>query len=160
MSRNGIVIEVKGEYAAISTSRRGICGDCADRSSCSFESAMGSDAPEIVQAGNPVGASPGDLVEFDLPGFTELKLSILIWAVPIIGLIAGAIIGSRIHGFFSLSNDLSTLIGAVFGFFLFFAPIVIYDRMVASDPKLNPSIIRVIPSPCPTGEASDEQQDS
>ena len=140
--------------ALISTSRRGICAECAERSSCSFESALGKDVPEEVFANNPVGASPGDHVEFELPGRTELKLSFLIWAVPVIGLMTGAILGHRLLSIFSLSNNAATLIGAVIGLIFAVLPVVAYDRRIAKNQKLIPSITRITRTPCEKVDSS------
>lgn len=148
MPRQGIVIETRADTALISTSRRGVCGECAQRPSCSFESALGSDASDEVLANNPLGATPGDQVEFDLPDGVELKLSILIWAVPVIGLLAGAIIGSRLSPALSLPENTAALIGAVAGLFISIVPVIVYDRLAANDPRLVPSITKITRTQC------------
>ncbi|MHC4945379.1 MAG: SoxR reducing system RseC family protein, partial [Planctomycetota bacterium] len=115
MSRLGHVIDAKGDRARITTSRRGVCEECNERSTCAFDMALGKDKPVEVVALNPIGARPGDFVEFDLPGHTELKVSLLVWVVPLAGLIAGAVLGSNVHGAFGLSQDLGTLLGSFAG---------------------------------------------
>jgi sigma-E factor negative regulatory protein RseC len=150
MPRYGVIIETDSGRAIIKTSRRGICAECSDKASCSFESALGKDAPEEVRAQNPINARAGDHVEFDLPGRTELKLSLMIWGLPIAGLIAGAVTGARLHPILSLSSDAAALLGAVAGLVLSIVPLVIYDRLVKNDQRLVPVIIRrANPASCP-----------
>jgi sigma-E factor negative regulatory protein RseC len=142
MSRLGHVIETRGDHATISTSRRGICDGCSEKSSCSFESALGKDTPEEVLALNPVNARVGDHVEFDLPGHTELKVSLVVWGVPVAGLIAGAAAGSNLG--LPLSEDLATLLGAVAGSVLAYLAVMLYDRRAARDSRLKPRILKIV----------------
>ena len=150
MSRIGTVIETRGDRALVATSRRGICADCADRSTCSIENALGKDTPDEIEVLNPIGARPGQTVEFDLPGHAELKVSLLIWAVPIVGLIAGAAAGAKLLANLGPSTDLATLIGAVAGISCGFAIVVACDRKAARRRTLVPRIKKIVnPATCP-----------
>ena len=149
MPRIGIVIETTGQSARVSAPRRGVCEGCADRSSCSFENALGEDKPEMVEVHNPIGAQPGQTVEFDLPGHTELKVSLLVWVVPLIGLVTGAVLFASLHERLSLGEDSATLLGAGVGFAAAFLPVVLFDRLAAGKTRYVPSILKVVnPSSC------------
>ncbi|HUT56156.1 MAG TPA: SoxR reducing system RseC family protein [bacterium] len=144
MPRVGIVIETRAHEAVVSTHKRGICADCADHSSCSLEGAMGKEVPEDVVARNPINARVGDYVEFDLPGLTELKLSLLIWGLPVAGMVAGALIAPH-HVPAALADaDTASFIGAVIGLIVSAVPIVIYDRLSRRDRNLVPEITRTV----------------
>lgn len=150
MPRIGYILETDGDRATVSTTRRGICAACSERSSCSFENALGKDVPEEVVVRNGIGARTGDYVEFDLQGHVELKVSLLVWIVPLAGLIAGAAIGAGVHRHLSLEQDPATLLGAVAGFVVSFAVVVLCDRLAAEDARLLPLVLRVVePSSCP-----------
>ena len=156
MSRIGTVIETRGDRALLSTSRRGICDGCSERSACSFESsggiedAYGGAASDEIEVLNPINARPGQTVEFDLPGHAELKVSLLIWAVPIVALIAGAAAGAKLLAATGLSVDLATLIGAAAGIGLGFAIVVACDRRAARTRTLVPRIKKIVnPATCP-----------
>lgn len=149
MPRIGIVIETTGQSARVSAPRRGVCDGCADRSSCSFENALGEDRPEMVVVRNPIGARPGQTVEFDLPGHTELKVSLLVWVVPLAGLVTGAALLTFLHERLSLARDSATLLGAAIGFAVAFLPVVLLDRLAAGKSRYVPSILKVVnPSSC------------
>jgi len=148
MPRFGIIVETIGDQAVIETSRRGICAECSHQSSCSLEGALGKDVPEKVRANNPIGAKVGDVVEFDLKGHTELKLSLLIWAVPLAGLITGAMTGASVSESLSLSADTAAFIMGLAGLVLFFVPVMVYERYFAKDHRLTPDILRITRDTC------------
>ena len=149
MPRIGIVIETTGQSARVSAPRRGVCDGCADRSSCSFENALGQDKPEMGEVYNPIDAQPGQTVQFDLPGHTELELSLLVWVVPLIGLVAGAALLASLHEQLSLGQDSATLLGAGLGFAAAFLPVVLCDRLSVGKTRYVPSILKVVsPSSC------------
>jgi len=161
MSRIGTVIELMEGKALVSTSLRGVCDGCGKKDSCAFDYALGKGRPEQVVAENPVRATPGDLVEFDLAGHAELRVSLLVWGAPIVGLIAGAFFGERLHLPLGLSSDAATLIGAFAGLALIFALLIAYDRLFAKkDRALTPRITRVVKHPCPEEGADGNQRSS
>ncbi len=145
MPRIGVVLDTEGEHARLETSRRGVCDGCADHSSCAVEGVVATGVSEVVTARNPVGARPGDRVEFDLPGHTELKLSFLVWVVPLCGVLAGAILGAAAHPLLPLDRDLATLLGSVLGIAVAFAVVIPIDRKARGSAALVPRILKVIP---------------
>jgi sigma-E factor negative regulatory protein RseC len=147
MARVGTVLEVRGEHALIEAARRGVCEGCADQQSCAVDALGSSDHIESVLAHNPVAAGPGDVVEFDLAGHAELRISLLVWVVPLAGLIAGAIVGANLHGAISLGRDVGTLAGAVLGVALAFGAVVAVDRRSRGSPDLVP-VVRKVLTPC------------
>ena len=156
MSRVGIVLKTDGKDATISTSRRGICDGCSEKTSCSFENALGKAKADIVTVDNPIGAKLGDHVEFDLTNHTELKISLLVWGLPLVGLVIGAIIGAGLHGQGSLSQDTYTLFGALIGFFAAFSLVVFANRLLKNSRHLLPSIERVVePASCTVNDQID-----
>ncbi len=152
MSRTGTVLKTSGDHALVAATRRGICDGCADRSNCSVEdpfthAAEASDEVlEHLTARNPIQAQPGDHVEFDLPGHTELSLSVLVWIVPLLGLIAGAVLGANIHQVLSMDRDSATLLGLLAGAAAAFAVVMRIDRKAAGDERLTPVILKVLSS--------------
>ncbi len=142
MPRIGLILNTKDKYATVSTSRSGVCADCAEKSSCSSGESEEKGVPEIITAVNPIQAKPGDYVEFDLSGHTELKVSLIVWVVPLIGLIMGAFAGSYL--FQKLSQDSGTLLGAFLGFIIAFSIIMVYDRYFVDKEELIPLISKKV----------------
>ncbi len=157
MSRIGTILKTSGNHALVSTTRRGICDGCTDRSSCTYDDPFTNateDMLEKITALNPVNAQPGDHVEFDLPGHTELSLSVLIWVVPLLGLIAGAVLGAYTHQLLSMDRDSATLLGLVAGAAAAFAVVIRIDRKATGDERLTPVIQKVLSSSPPTASCS------
>ena len=121
---------------------RASCDSCADHGGCGVGD--GPTRNQLITAKNAVGARAGDTVEIDLPPRGELKLSFLVWVVPLIGLIGGAVGGALIHSALGLSQDIGTLLGAAFGFALAYLVLRRIDRSVADDPRLSPYIVKVV----------------
>lgn len=151
MPRHGIIIELAGDKALVSTHLRGVCGDCPDRPTCALETAMADSLPENVLALNPIHARPGDRVEFDLAGSVELKLSFIVWVVPLVGLIAGAVLGGLLLSD-RLGADLAALLGAAAGLAVALVPVIRYDRKLRRDPRLTPVITRLLTDGCSEDE--------
>jgi sigma-E factor negative regulatory protein RseC len=146
MPRLGTVIAVHGDHAQIETSRRGICDGCSDQESCAVDGVAAQGSSDRISARNPIQASIGDRVEFDLPGHTELKVSLLVWVVPLVGLTAGAIVGASVHHLIPLDRDTATLIGLVVGTALAFGVVKIFDRKARGDTNLVPEILKILPT--------------
>lgn len=144
MARVGTVQEINGKYAVISSSRRGICEGCSDKSSCSFDSALGKSTPELLTVINAAQAKPGDQVEFDLTGHTELKVSLVVWLVPLLGLILGAAAGSFYHELLGVAENSGTLIGLILGLAIGFACVVAYERLLVNKEDTLPVLLKVI----------------
>ncbi len=133
----------------MTTSRRGICEGCSEKSTCAFDNALGKAKPEMITVLNPIDAEPGDSVEFDLTGHNELKISMVVWVIPLIGLIVGAFSGSAISRIFALPTDPVTLGGLVLGFLIAFVIVMIYERYIATEKEVLPSIIKKVnPTDC------------
>jgi len=153
MSRTGTIVKLSGHHALVATTRRGICDGCQEASHCALDASSAGDTdqvPEELMARNPLQAKPGDRVEFDLEGHTELKLSLLVWIVPLLGLIAGAILGATFHPLLALDRDAATLLGLAAGAAVAFAIVMRIDRKVAKDERLVPVILKVLPAPLGT----------
>jgi len=145
MARIGTVIAIHGDHASVEASRRGICDGCSDHSSCTAEGVSTTGASEAVTARNPIHARPGDHVEFELPGHTELKISFVVWVVPLIGLVAGAVMGANFHHLVPIGRDAATLIGLLLGAGLAFGVVMAIDRRARGDDNLVPEIVKVLP---------------
>jgi sigma-E factor negative regulatory protein RseC len=151
MLRTGQVIAVHGDRAEVATNRQGICADCADKTSCSAGAANNPGVAEVVSVHNPLHARPGDTVEFDLPGHSELRVSLLVWVVPLIGIIVGALSGTKLPPLPFLDRDLTTLLGAALGAAVAFTLLIRVDKRARSDESLVPVILRVVPAAsCPS----------
>ncbi len=94
----GTVIAVDGENATVAFKRSKACGDC--HACISF----GTDQAQTVIR-NTLGAAIGDRVAIELHQGSVFKASLILYGLPIVLLLAGVLLGSRI----------SDLAGAIIG---------------------------------------------
>lgn len=144
MSRYGIIIDTDAGRARVSAAPRGPCGECTGQGACALHIGGTGGNPEVVTADNRLGARPGDTVELELPGRMELKLSLLIWVVPLVGLIGGAVAGTLLAGRLAADEDVTALAGSVLGFLLSFVFLRRVDRKAAGGAQLVPRVARVV----------------
>lgn len=116
MEETGIVRNIVGEKAVVLVKRQSVCDQCS--SSGSLCRGMG-DMNEI-EAMNRAGAKEGDTVRVLFKPYSYLKGTALIYGVPAICLVAGAVFGkSFLPRFFPQSDP--ELLSAFCGFALFIA---------------------------------------
>jgi sigma-E factor negative regulatory protein RseC len=143
MSPIGTVLETDGNRAEVSTSREDPCGGCSERSACGM-GLFAKPREVLLTAENRVNARPGDTVELALSAPTALRLSLLVWILPLAGLIAGAVLGVALHERLRIGEDPAALLGAAVGVVASALLLVRYDRRAARDRRLVPRIVKVV----------------
>lgn len=86
MTETGRITEVGGRTATVRLDG-GPPGGCGGCRAC----AMGRDGARIVEGLNEAGARPGDRVRVEIPDGALLKVSALLYGVPLAGFLAGAL---------------------------------------------------------------------
>ena len=137
-------METGGSRARVSAALRGFCGTCSEGGSCHLHLSAAPDRTEVVTAQNDAGAKRGDTVELDLLGHAELRLSLLVWAVPLAGIVGGAVAGVLLAGLVGLAEDPAALGGAALGFGVSMLILRKLDRHAAANGRLLPHIVRIV----------------
>jgi len=145
-TEQGIVIKVDTKTAWIKTTKTGACESCSAKSSCHT---LGGGKEMEVEAINEAGAQIGDQVVIGFETASLLKVSFLIYIFPILGLIAGAIVGDAVAPYFSMNKSLSALLIGGFVFFLCYLFIRKKGNELAKDRSYHPKVIRILPAPQP-----------
>ena len=86
----GTVIESRGGTARVLVKRNSACDHCPSRSCCA---SLGGDL-KGVDVSNVIGAKEGQQVKIGISPKAVLKASFILYMVPILALIIGAMIGS------------------------------------------------------------------
>ncbi|MGA1839142.1 MAG: SoxR reducing system RseC family protein [bacterium] len=105
----GTVIDIVPEGALVRIKRTDACHGCPSAGICH----MGGSGEREVLARNPFGARKGEMVEIEIKEGLLLKASFIIYMLPILGLLMGALFGRWIINFFGLPFNENT--GAVLG---------------------------------------------
>ncbi len=137
----GTVTKVEGVTALVAVKKKSSCDGCTAGGACKTTA----DGAEI-EAINPIHAKEGQTVKLSMQPYTYLKGSMLIYGMPVVILITGAIIGKNIGEKYITGVD-SDLVAAVLGFsclLLSFIGIKIWSRNISSKTEYKPVIEEII----------------
>ena len=112
----GIVRELDGGRALVEVQRRTACGGCASQGSCgtSVIAAWFGRRPSRLWARTAMPVRVGETVLVSLPEATLLQASLLMYLLPVLGLVGGAALGSLLAGP-GAGSDLPGIAGGVLG---------------------------------------------
>lgn len=140
---DGIVIESENGVAEIALISSDNCEECSAKLFCKPKT----DDTKILKVSDPFGTKPGDEVRISVAGSTVLKVSFLMYGMPLILFIAGILLGMDFYKNSSEPEILSfvsgvMLMGIYFLLFYFFnikntAPVLPKITFV----KRNPSVV-------------------
>lgn len=91
MQEIGVVTKLDGEYAIVEVAKKSACDGCAVGSVCKDE---GNEVVHI-RALNTVLAKQGDRVVVSFDSITYIKGSLLVYALPVVLMVIGAIAGKQ-----------------------------------------------------------------
>ncbi|OWZ83148.1 SoxR reducing system RseC family protein [Natranaerobius trueperi] len=111
------------------------CGACSDGKKSN---------ENTIWAKDNKNAEVGDFVEIEIPEKNLLKVSILLYLVPIIFLLIGIIIGQKFAEINNLSENSVGLISGVFFMGLSYLGINIIDRRIGESDQVKPKIRSII----------------
>ncbi|GAB4540535.1 MAG: hypothetical protein Fur0020_09740 [Thermodesulfovibrionia bacterium] len=140
IEERGVVIKTEGIMATVKVLKRGSCEGCMARGVCE----PSEDAMEI-EALNPIQAKIGQTVEVSIVPQTYLRSAIYVYGLPLIVLIAGAIIGKNIGELYikGIDSDLLAAILGLGGFFITFIFIRLWSKKAEKRTEYKPIIKRI-----------------
>jgi sigma-E factor negative regulatory protein RseC len=156
-TEKGTVQRVENGWAWVETTRKGGCDRCSQKGHCHL---VGDGSNRmIIKAENVARASSGDLVEVFLSTKTRLKGIFIVYMFPVLGLLAGAIVGSSFSKGFGWNGDGGTVLFAVSGLILAFLLAKVFESRMKANRELTPIVSRIIRrvstgSPAPQREPS------
>lgn len=126
------VVKVKGKRAFVLIEQTAKCEGCK---MCSFNR----NKQLIVPIENTLDAAVGDSVELLMPERAPVGASFIMYVVPLVLMLIGALLGSLIN--------LYAQIGMAFGFLaLGFLPAYFIDKYYAKKRGFSPSMVRIVGS--------------
>ncbi len=155
MIRTGCIVSLSDEFAQVQLDDLN-CSRCAKGQGCAIRlfPNSGADAAISIQCANAVDVTLGDPklgdpveIHFDVSNFNKMRVYSA-YFLPIIGLLAGAIVGTAISAVTAMSTDsqllpsLGAIIGFVGGFFVY--PSYNCEQHAADLQGLNPRIGRLL----------------
>ena len=140
-TETGVVTKLKFDDAWVTTTRTSACEGCAAKGSCRT---LGGGKEMEVEAINTAGARVGDTVIIAFETSSLLKISFLLYIVPVFGMIAGAVIGLKLALVYHYDES---IFSAIFAFLFFFSSIPIIrlkGKKMAEKNEYRPKIIRIL----------------
>jgi sigma-E factor negative regulatory protein RseC len=114
LKRTGVVKAVQGRMALVMTRKEPECESCKAKDACF--SLGGGGANTEVRVLNTAGADVGDIVTIGIRGSSLVKVSFLVYLLPILALVGGVVVGYWLSGLISVDENI--LVG-VFGLLAF-----------------------------------------
>lgn len=132
----GIVTAIDGDYALVSADQRG-CGRCHEKGGCGGANVgrMFCDTQQTWRVLNPRGAAIGEEVRIAVGDGAVSASATLIYVVPLLLLIAGALLGSE------LAAEPGGIIGAVSGLLIAWRWVAYRQKQRHCDPRFHPHIV-------------------
>jgi sigma-E factor negative regulatory protein RseC len=124
----GTVIGIEGPYARVSIPKKSACEGCT-AGTC----AMGDQSMEI-EALNKAGAVVGQKVRVMVHTHMYMKGSMIIYGIPAVSLVAGAVFGKEIAAQFFPTKDADVL-AALFGFSFLLASFILIKLWAGKQEK-------------------------
>jgi len=143
-TEKGIVTKVYSSIACVKCSKSAACESCSAKDFCDTAKGGGSDDDVEVEAINAVGAKVDDKVTISFETSSLLKLSFLVYMVPVLFLIFGVVIGDKIAPIFNYDQSMfSVLVGFLFLFAAFFF-VKVKGKELSKKEAYQPKIIRIL----------------
>lgn len=117
IEENGVVVDLKGEWAVVEPASSGGCSSCSASGGCGTASLARFFGQRKQQhyAHNPINAKPGDQVVMGLEEKALLTSSLMMYLVPLLAMIMGAIFFSQWFAESLQGQDAAALVGSVVG---------------------------------------------
>jgi len=147
---SGRVVAVEQDGVWVETLRKTTCGACTARKGCGHgllnEVSAGSKGLVRVLVGDDLQVANchiNDQVEFSLPEEVVLRGSLVVYILPLLMMMAGALLAAQVP-FFSIlpSEDLQSLLGATCGFSLGLGLVRAHGRYHRHNIDFQPKLLR------------------
>ncbi|MBW1833247.1 MAG: SoxR reducing system RseC family protein [Deltaproteobacteria bacterium] len=144
-TEEGIVTKmVYSSTAWVKCAKSAACESCSAKGFCDTMGGSGSNDDVEVKAINAVEAKVDDKVTISFETSSLLKVSFLVYMVPVLFLILGVIIGDKIAAIFNYDQSIfSVLVGFLFLFAAFFF-IKTKGKELSKKDAYQPKIIRIL----------------
>jgi len=105
-TEEGVVLEASKRKALVRIQESSACASCGSRDSCNISS----DNNTTIEVTNDLQAKIGDRIQISLPESSLLKLSLLVYLLPVAALVAGACVGAELAWLLNMDSTLASII--------------------------------------------------
>ena len=140
-TEKGTVRNIEGDWAWVSTRRKGACEHCSQKGRCLI--IEGGDRM-LVKAKNTAHARVGDEVELYLSTKTKLKGQFILYMLPVLGLSVGAFSANSLSAVLGLNQSMGTVLFTLFGLILAFLLAKFLAARMEANRQLTLIVSRVV----------------
>ncbi len=144
ITEQGIITKVSGNRAWVEVQRTEACENCGSKGACGALGGHGGKNMECESL-NSAGGAVGDRVLLQIGSGSLLKIAFIFYMLPVVGLIAGAVAGSRLGPGYGVDQDLGSIIGATAFFLVSFGVVQVMGRWLKQGKNNMPEIVKVMP---------------
>ena len=139
------VVAVQGDTALLQTQRQSSCGSCEVKSGCGTSVLAGIVGQKMTQlkVQNTLNARPGDEVVLGMEEHALVTGSLLVYGVPLIMLLLGALMGEVMASQWGMNAELLSVMAGATGFVLAFLLVRGVLRRTAVGLQMNPVMLRI-----------------
>ena len=146
IEEQGKVVAVKEDWAWVQTERKTVCGQCAANKGCGtsvLAKVFGNKTSSIAVI-KSLPVQVGDEVVIGIEENSLVKGSLLIYALPLVLLIAFGLLGEVVSTQVLLSNtDILTVIFSGFGFAVGYVWLKHISSQIRLDPRYQPKLLQI-----------------
>ncbi len=139
----GIIEKIMDRKALVRIQQSSGCTTCESRHSCDVAS---NKKKIVMEVANNLQAKIGDRVEISIPESSLLKLSLLVYLLPVVALLIGALMGSILAHPFQTDSTLTSIIGGAIAMAVVFCVLKVLDRRTKTAEKYYPRMTRILHS--------------
>jgi sigma-E factor negative regulatory protein RseC len=126
---------------------------------CSACCRVDKDGVTVEGARDPLGAAVGDLVEVEIPEGADTRAGVLVFILPVLGLLVGYAIGAAVSTALGQAPDLGGAIGAVLAIAVALVVVRVRGRAVP-DERFRPVVRAIIARNLPASSTSEDGFDN
>lgn len=141
------VVATEGEFVWVETQRQSTCGGCAANQACgtaTLAKVLGTRRTR-VRAINSQGAQVGERVVVGIDEAALIRGSLAVYAVPLLGLLIGAVLGGLLSERLLISGESLTLGLGIAGLLGGLVWLRGFTRRIRSDSRYQPVVLRRLP---------------
>lgn len=139
-TERGIIQKTESEKAFIRVQRNSACAHCESRGMCQIDN----EREMVVEVENVLGGKPGDQVEIMVPTGSFMKISLMVYMLPVLAFMIGAFLGDNLASKFSLNHSLAAIIGGTILMMIFFYLLKRLDKVIGGKKRYTPCMTRIL----------------
>jgi len=140
LTEEGVIEKIVRQNALIRIQKSSACAHCDSRGACQVIS----DKEMLIEIANELQAKVGDHVEFSFKESSLVKLSLLVFFLPIVALVVGAYAGGSLADFFNIESNLSSVLGGALAIGITFFALRRLELTAKDKAEYHPRMTRIL----------------